>query len=124
VGELIRQQGATGAGNAEVADATLIRAEILSKLNQPVDAAKAYLDFVDNFRSHPDAAYGLESAMVLLQPLVEKRDENPGVADAYRRTLKLAVDAPFNRIEYAYALGRELQQAGTYKEAAEAYAKV
>lgn len=122
--ELLSRQGQSGAGVDEIADAMLLRGILLQAQEKQIDAAEAFIQFVEKFKTHENALFGLENAMGLIGPRLAERQSNPKIDDLYTQVLALAVNPPFNRVDLAYQYGRQLQQEGEYLAAADAFAKV
>lgn len=122
--EFLSRQTNTGAGVEEVANAMLLRGVFLQAQEKPIEAAEAFINFVDKFKSDENALFALENAMGLIGPRLAERQTNPKIDDLYTRVLALAINPPFNRTDLAYQYGRQMQQKGQYLEAAEAFARV
>ncbi len=122
--EVLKRQGEPGMTNDDVAAAMLLKGVLLEALDQSLDAAEAFLDFVARFKGHANATFALENAMALISPHLKDREDNARIDNLYTRVLGLAVNEPFNRVDLAYLYGRQIQQAGQYAEAAAAFAKV
>lgn len=124
--EFIRR-GGSGRENItqdELATAMLLKGVLYHAASKPIEAADAFMDFVAKFKGHANSAFALENALALVGAQLEQREENPRIDEQYTRVLGLAVGEPFNRVDLAYYYGRQLQQKGKFKEAAEALAKV
>jgi hypothetical protein len=113
-----------GITNDDIATALLLRGVMLEATDKPLEAADAFLTFVEKFKGHPQAGFALDNSMALISPQLKDRQENAKIDALYTRVLGVAVAEPFNRVELAYLYGRQMQQAAKYVEAAAAYAKV
>jgi hypothetical protein len=107
--------------------AALLAGFLLQKLNQPVEAATALLDYAQQFGGSEikNANTALDAAQGLVGQLRSgpRRDE-PEVVAIYEQFLPLAVNAPFGRTQFAFEYARRLQQSGDPAEAIRYFAIV
>ena len=124
--EELERRGDAKAGPQAVADAAFLAPFLLQKLDKPVEAAGAYLDYVQKYAKAdpPKATTALNNAQVLVGKLREKQESDPPVVALYERLLPLAVDAPFDRKNLAFAWAYRLKQLGKPAEAAKYFAEV
>ena len=124
--ELERRKGQDKVSGADVEGAAFLAPFLLQKLDKPVEAASAYLDYAKHFASADPkkAETALNNAQVLVGKLRETRAEEPAVVALYERLLPLAIDAPFGRRNLAFAWGYRLKQLGKPAEAAKYFAEV
>jgi tetratricopeptide (TPR) repeat protein len=105
-------------------EARILTGLLHEKLDEPVEAASAYLDFVEADRASPRAGDALNAAQEIVGRLRNERPEDPAVASLYARFLPVALAKPFERLQFAFEYGRLLQTLGRYDEAAEWYRKI
>lgn len=106
--------------------AALLSGFFLQKLNQPVEAATALLDFAQQPRGDTkDSNIALDAAQGLIGQLrAGARRDEPAVVALYERFLPVAINAPFNRTQFAFEYARRLQLNGDYTQAIEYFRKI
>ena len=108
------------------ADAAFLAPFLLQKLDQPVESAGAYLDYVKQYAEQDPkkAETALNNAQVLVGKLRETRADEPAVRALYDRLLPIAIGPPFDRKNLAFAYAYRLQQTDQPAEAAAYFAQV
>ena len=129
--EVVRRHGdGSAAASAKVdgqlaSNAAFLAPFLLEKLGRGVEAANAYLDYIERFGSdRQKAETALNNAQVLIGELRRSRADDPEVVAAFDRLLPVAVNEPFNREELAFLYAYRQQRLGNSAEAATYYARV
>jgi hypothetical protein len=110
-----------GAVDEPLADSSaLLIGFFLQKLDKPVEAAGAFLDYAEQFKNaNPkNANLALDNAQAIIGPLrAGPRADEPEVVKAYERFLPVAINPPFDRKQFAFEHARRLQLNGSAAEA-------
>jgi|GEM_PF-6037645 len=107
---------------AAVMDASKIRGVILKATSRPSEAATAFIDHAQRFKSDPNsqAAQSINEAIAQISQLYQSADMDAHQADITaleQRVYPLAVDS-FRRYDLAYEYARDLQRSGQAAKAA------
>lgn len=120
--EILTRRGQDAIDGQTLDTAALLIGVFLEDLDQPAEAALAFLDYVEQFKTSRTAPVALDQAQFLIGQLraSEQRDE-PAAARAYRRFFPIAIAPPFNRRQFAFEYAQILQRQGDFEEAARFY---
>lgn len=105
--------------------AALLIPFLQDKLGRKALAVEGFLDYIKTFpASRKNGQLALDNALALVAQLRKTAPDDPATLRAYEQFLPIAINPPFNRVEFAYEWARRLQSLGRYKEAAEYFQKV
>lgn len=114
--ELATRGGQPGVDSRQVVTARFLTGAFLELLDRRVEAATAFLDFVDATKDdaaqRPLASAALSNAQRLFAQLGGLEAEDPRVAALYDRILPVALAPPFDQKELNYDWGVRLTQRG------------
>ena len=124
--ELSTRKGTKGVNEQMAEGAELLAPTFLEKLGRKVDAANAYLDFIQKHPKSPQADAAFNSAGTLIV-MDLRRGPNRGDADVvkvWERFLPLAIAPPFNRAGLSFDYAERLRANRKFREAADQYGRV
>jgi hypothetical protein len=124
--ELAARKGTKGVNEQMAESAELLVPTFLEKLGRKVEAANAYLDYIQN---HPksaqvEPAFNSAGALIVMDL---RRGPDKGSADVvkvWERFLPVAIGNPFNRAGLAYDYAERLRANKKFRDAADHYARV
>jgi tetratricopeptide (TPR) repeat protein len=124
--EILRRSGAPDVPPNLLLNARFLQAVFLERLDRPIEAASAYLDFVEEYRAYaPDrSAAALGNAQRLIGSLRQADPDNPDVVALVDRVFPLAIDEPFNQLELCFAWASRLAALQQYEQAIGFYRRV
>jgi len=124
--ELASRKGAKGVDERLAESADLLYPTFLERLGRKVDAANAYLDFIQKYPNSPqrEAAFNSAGSLIVLDLRRGPDKGNQDVVDVWTRFLPVAIEKPFGRTALAYDYAERLRAAQKYQEAADYYARV
>ncbi|MBC7783809.1 MAG: hypothetical protein H7144_08210, partial [Burkholderiales bacterium] len=122
--EIIRRGGDDN--RQAIADSYYVAGFFHQRLGRPEAAAAAFLEFVDRYKSTDKerSETSFSNAIALVGELYRTKLGEPEVTRLYDRVLTMAVQPPFERMEFAFELARRLQATGKLDEAIAMFAKV
>lgn len=111
----------SGLDGSELERTALLVPFFYEKLNQNIEAAGAFLDYIDQFTQNKQyASIALDNARLLIGELVRKQPADAQVQVLYERFLNRAVEK-FHQNQFAYEYAQLLQRAGKYRDAIKYY---
>jgi hypothetical protein len=123
--EMLRRKGSAGITPRRLETAAFLLPFMLERLNQPADAASAYLDYAEQFPQNAEQAnVALTNAEVRIAQLRRTDPANDRIGPLEDRLLPIATNEPFNRSELLFRYGYRLQQQQKIDEAIAIYRKL
>ena len=108
--EVVRRVPNDGLTQEDADKCMLLLGAFHVRLGNDVDGALALLDHVEKFRNSPRRQMAFDNALNAVLKLRREKPTDPGTLAAYNRFLPIAVSAPFERKEFAFAYARLLLQ--------------
>ena len=124
--EIARRRGQSGVDEQLAQSAELLVPSFLEKMGRKVEAAEAYLAFLDQHKektSQTDTAFNAAGTLIVMDLRRGSDKGNKEVVAVWERFLPLAIER-FGRLGLAYDYADRLRANKKYKEAAAYYARV
>lgn len=124
--ELAGRKGTRGVDPLLAESSELLIPTFLERLGRKVEAANAYLDFLQKYPNsrQRDAAFNSAGTLIVMDLRRGPDRGSKEVVDVWTRFLPVAIEKPFNRLGLAFDLAERRRAEQNYKEAAEYYARV
>jgi hypothetical protein len=124
--ELVARKGTKGVDDRTAESADLLIPTYLERLGKKVEAANAYLDFIQKYPNSPqrEAAFNSAGTLIILDLRRGPNKGDKAVADVWTRFLPVAIGKPFNRAALAFDYAERLRAEQKYQEAADYYGRV
>jgi hypothetical protein len=113
-----------GIGAADAEHAQFVLPFLLQRLSRAPEAASAFLDYVEKYKDAEHAKMALDYAQSIIGELHKNNPNDEQVRRVYERFLKTAIDAPFNRKQFAFEYARQLQLLNRFADAIHYYEQV
>lgn len=123
---LVERKDAKGVDQRVVESAALLVPTFLERLGRKVEAANAYLDFIEKYPDSAQREAAFNSAGTLIVMDLRRgpdKGDKPVVA-VWTRFLPVAIEKPFNRTTLAFDLAERRRAEQKFREAADYYARV
>ena len=125
--EMVSRKGQPGIEDNRVEWAALMIPTFLQRAGKKVEAAAAYIDFIQQFPQSQERQGAFNEAGRLI--IVDLRQDpakkgDAAVAAVYERFLPIAINPPYNRKDLAWDYAQRLREAKKYDEAVKYYAMV
>src|SRR4051812_2828294 len=124
--ELVARKGTKSVDEKTAESADLLIPTFLERLGKKVEAANAYLDFIQKYPNSPqrEAAFNSAGTLIVMDLRRGPDKGEKAVVDVWNRFLPVAIEKPFNRTALAYDYAERLRAEQKYKEAADYYGRV
>jgi hypothetical protein len=124
--ELAARKGTKGVDARLAESAELLVPTFQERLGKKVEAANAYLDFLQKYPNSDqlDAAFNGAGNLIVMDLRRGPDRGNKEVVDVWTRFLPIAIEKPFNRTGLAFDLAERRRAEQKFKEAADYYARV
>lgn len=123
---LVERKGAKGVDQRVVESAALLVPTFLERLGRKVEAANAYLDFIEKYpnSAQREAAFNSAGTLIVMDLRRGPDKGDKAVVDVWTRFLPVAIEKPFNRTTLAFDLAERRRAEQKFKEAADYYGRV
>ena len=124
--EVAARRGTKGVDARVAESAELLIPTFLERLGNKVEAANAYLDFIEKYpnSAQREAAFNSAGTLIVMDLRRGPDKGSKEVVDVWTRFLPVAIEKPFNRTTLAFDLAERRRAGQQFKEAADYYARV